>query len=89
MYMIKHDVDEACYLGDRLALMTNGPGARVAEVLVNPLPLQRTRNQLHMLPGYYPVRNHLVEFLVSRSELENKNVAVAGYPIEVRLPVQV
>jgi len=49
-------------------LMTNGPGARIAEILVNTLPKTRTRETLHQLADYYPMRNHLLDFLVRRSK---------------------
>jgi nitrate/nitrite transport system ATP-binding protein len=74
VFMITHDVDEAILLADRILLMTNGqdtgqgykPGG-MAEVVVNPLPRSRTRAQLHHLDGYYDLRNHIVDFLVSRA----------------------
>jgi nitrate/nitrite transport system ATP-binding protein len=68
VYMITHDVDEAIYLADRIGLMTNGPEARIAEIVVNPLPKQRDRNELHRHPDFYPLRNHLIDFLVTRSK---------------------
>lgn len=68
VFMITHDVDEALLLADRIVLMTNGPGARIAEILVNTLPKTRTRETLHQLPDYYPMRNHLLDFLVRRSK---------------------
>jgi nitrate/nitrite transport system ATP-binding protein len=67
-FMITHDVDEAIYLADRIFLMTNGPGAVLAEIVENPLPKDRGRVDLHRHPYYYAVRNHIVDFLVSRSK---------------------
>jgi nitrate/nitrite transport system ATP-binding protein len=74
VFMITHDVDEAILLADRILLMSNGretpaghvPG-RIAETVRNPLPPGRTRAGLHHLPGYYELRNHIVDFLVSRA----------------------
>ena len=43
--MITHDVDEAIYLADKVVLMTNGPGAVLAEIVENPLPRVRSRNE--------------------------------------------
>jgi nitrate/nitrite transport system ATP-binding protein len=47
--------------------MTNGPKAWVAEIVENTLPKERSRSELHKLPNYYPLRNHLIDFLVTRS----------------------
>jgi nitrate/nitrite transport system ATP-binding protein len=67
-FMITHDVDEAIYLADKIVLMTNGPGAVMAEVVENPLPRDRQRVEIHKHPLYYAVRNHIIDFLVSRSK---------------------
>ena len=75
VFMITHDVDEAILLADRILLMSNGnetadgyrPGG-IAEVVVNPLPRERTRTSLHHLDGYYALRNHIVDFLVTRAK---------------------
>ncbi len=75
VFMITHDVDEAILLADRILLMSNGsevdghytPGG-LAETVVNPLPRSRQRAQLHHLDGYYELRNHIVDFLVSRAK---------------------
>jgi nitrate/nitrite transport system ATP-binding protein len=68
VFMITHDVDEALLLADRILLMSNGPGARIAEIVDNPLPKPRERQQVHHDPRYYRTRNHLVDFLVNRSK---------------------
>ncbi|MET0651587.1 MAG: ABC transporter ATP-binding protein [Hyphomicrobiaceae bacterium] len=67
VFMITHDVDEALLLADKILLMTNGPKAWVAEIVENTLPKHRSRAELHKQPNYYPLRNHLIEFLVTRS----------------------
>jgi len=65
--MITHDVDEAILLADRILLMSNGPRAGIAEVVENVLPRGRTRQTIHRDPRYYALRNHLLDFLVTRS----------------------
>jgi nitrate/nitrite transport system ATP-binding protein len=67
VFMITHDVDESILLADKIVLMTNGPNAKIAEIVVNTLPRSRTRHDLHKHPHYYRIRNHLIEFLVDRS----------------------
>jgi nitrate/nitrite transport system ATP-binding protein len=74
VFMITHDVDEAILLADRILLMSNGSDAAngyvpggIAEEVVNPLPRERTRAGLHHLDGYYELRNHIVDFLVTRA----------------------
>jgi len=68
VFMITHDIDEAILLSDRILLMTNGPKATVAESVVIDIPRPRDRATIIHHPNYYPIRNHLVEFLVKRSK---------------------
>jgi nitrate/nitrite transport system ATP-binding protein len=68
VFMITHDVDEAIYLADKIVMMSNGPDAVFAEVVENPLPKDRKRNDFHKHPLYYGVRNHIIDFLVTRSK---------------------
>jgi len=68
VFMITHDVDEAILLADRILLMSNGPQARVAEIVKNTMRRDRQRATLHHDPQYYRIRNHLVDFLVARSK---------------------
>ena len=74
VFMITHDVDEAIYLADKVVLMTNGPGAVLAEIVENPLPRERARNDFHKHPLYYATRNHIIDFLVSRSRTFIKDI---------------
>ncbi|HUP96282.1 MAG TPA: ABC transporter ATP-binding protein [Burkholderiales bacterium] len=79
VFMITHDVDEAILLADKIVLMTNGPRAKIAEIVVNTMPRSRTRHDLHKHPHYYRIRNHLIEFLVDRSRAFDGTSAAAGY----------
>ena len=49
--MVTHDVDEAVLLSDRVVMMTNGPAARIGEVLEVPLPRPRERLRLRTTRG--------------------------------------
>jgi len=61
--MITHDVDEALFMSDRVVMMTNGPEARVGQVLE--LPFDRPRDRVAVLghPMYYEFRGCLIDFL--------------------------
>jgi nitrate/nitrite transport system ATP-binding protein len=79
VFMITHDVDEAIYLADRVVLMTNGPNAVFAELVENPLPKTRIRASFHRHPLYYGVRNHIIDFLVTRSKRFADHSRTSGY----------
>jgi nitrate/nitrite transport system ATP-binding protein len=64
--MITHDVDEAVLLSDRIVMMTNGPSARIGEVLDVPLARPRKRLELAASPTYLKCRQRVLEFLYER-----------------------
>jgi nitrate/nitrite transport system ATP-binding protein len=67
VFMVTHDVDEAILLSDRIALMTNGPEARLAEVVEVKLPRPRSRAAIVDEPEYARLRSRIIHFLVERS----------------------
>ncbi|MBD2431924.1 MULTISPECIES: nitrate ABC transporter ATP-binding protein [Fischerella] len=64
--MITHDIDEALFLADRLVMMTNGPAARIGEVLNIPFARPRNRRRIMEDPQYYNLRNYALDFLYRR-----------------------
>jgi nitrate/nitrite transport system ATP-binding protein len=67
--MITHDVDEAVLLSDRIIMMTNGPAARIGEILEVPLARPRRRLELAANPIYLKCRHRVLEFLHERHRL--------------------
>jgi nitrate/nitrite transport system ATP-binding protein len=61
--MVTHDIDEAILLGDRVVMMTNGPAARIGDILDIGLPRPRDRVALAADPRYAAYRQHLLKFL--------------------------
>jgi nitrate/nitrite transport system ATP-binding protein len=79
VFMVTHDVDEAILLSDRIALMTNGPDARLAEIVEVKLPRPRSRADIIDEPEYARLRSHIIHFLVERSRhLQEQAAAESG-----------
>jgi nitrate/nitrite transport system ATP-binding protein len=60
---VTHDVDEAILLADRVVMMTNGPHARIGNIMDVDIPRPRTRTALLQHPDYYAYREELLTFL--------------------------
>ena len=60
---VTHDVDEAILLADRVVMMSNGPNARIGNIMEVDLPRPRSRKALLDHPDYYAYREELLEFL--------------------------
>jgi nitrate/nitrite transport system ATP-binding protein len=71
--MVTHDVDEALFLSDRIAMMTSGPEARLGGIMEVPFPRPRLRHDVLEHPQYYELREQLIAFLE-----EHANNAVIG-----------
>ncbi|MBD1861082.1 MULTISPECIES: ABC transporter ATP-binding protein [Trichocoleus] len=61
--MITHDVDEALYMSDRIVMMTNGPAAKIGEILDVPFPHPRDRASMRNSREYFDLRNYVLNFL--------------------------
>lgn len=61
--LITHDVDEAVLLSDRIVMMSNGPAAKIGEILHVDLPRPRDRLTLADNPDYNHFRAEVLTFL--------------------------
>ena len=64
--MVTHDVDEAVLLSDRVAMMTNGPAARIGELVEIDLPKPRNRLALAHDARFMELRARVLEFLYEK-----------------------
>jgi nitrate/nitrite transport system ATP-binding protein len=64
--MVTHDVDEAVLLSERVVMMTNGPAARIGEVLEVDLARPRARLALAHDPRFMDLRAAVLEFLYEK-----------------------
>lgn len=64
--MITHDIDEALFLCDRLVMMSNGPSAKIGEILEIPFDRPRDRAVVMEDPRYIKLRNQALDFLYNR-----------------------
>lgn len=60
---VTHDVDEAILLADRVVMMSNGPNAKIGNIMKVDLPRPRSRKELLNHPDYYAYREELLDFL--------------------------
>ncbi|MFT5525913.1 MAG: nitrate/nitrite transport system ATP-binding protein [Pirellulaceae bacterium] len=85
--VITHDVDEAIYMSDRICMMTNGPRARVGQVMEIPFERPRIRSDVLEHSEYYTLRGNLVQFLEeqehAKSETEIEIIPRATIDTEV------
>ena len=70
MLFITHDVEEAIYLSDRVAVMTNRPG-RIKSIIPVPLPRPR-RYELISSPAFRSLQLEVLE------EIRSESIAVAA-----------
>jgi NitT/TauT family transport system ATP-binding protein len=71
---ITHDLDEACYLADRIIVMGANPG-RIVEVIENPVPRPRTTAQL-LSPEFLALKHRLDELIHGPADAEEEKIPV-------------
>jgi nitrate/nitrite transport system ATP-binding protein len=76
--LITHDVDEAVLLSDRIVMMTNGPAAKVGEILAIDLQRPRDRVALAAAPAYNRLRAAVLKFLHERHDAAREDPGGAG-----------
>jgi ABC-type nitrate/sulfonate/bicarbonate transport system ATPase subunit len=76
--MVTHDVDEALFLSDRVAMMTSGPEARLGGILEVPFTRPRSRQVVLEHPDYYRLREQIITFLEEQDHDGDDSVASAG-----------
>jgi nitrate ABC transporter ATP-binding subunit len=70
--MVTHDVDEAIFLSDRIAMMTPGPHAHLGAILTIPFARPRDRSRIMDDPHYYELREALLAFLSNEDKDRSK-----------------
>lgn len=65
--LVTHDVDEAVFLSDRIAVLSKRP-SRIVETIATDLPRPRDRIATPELPRYLELRHHLLEALTRSQE---------------------
>lgn len=61
--LVTHDIEEAIYLCDRIAVMSNGPAASIGKVVEVPLPRPRDRRQMLESRAYVEIKEELLHLL--------------------------
>jgi NitT/TauT family transport system ATP-binding protein len=65
--LVTHDVDEAIFLADRVAVLTHRP-ATISEVIETRLPRPRHSIETRESPEFLALRHRLLEYLLARNQ---------------------
>jgi len=87
--MVTHDVDEALFLSDRVAMMTSGPEAKVGEILEVPFSRPRDRAAVMDDAEYYRLRERLIGFLEDHAHGNRTAAAGRANPPHARDPHEI
>lgn len=68
--LVTHDVDEAVFLSDRIAVLSHRPGS-IVEIVETNMPRPRHAVETHADPRFIAVRQKLLSFLLKKPEKSN------------------
>lgn len=84
--IITHDPDEAVFMSDRICMMTNGPGAKVGEVMTIDFERPRSREEILETNEFYEYRRRLLKFLDDCEHEKDMKAQKAKEPISKKPP---
>lgn len=79
--MVTHDVDEALFVADRIALMTSGPDARLRAIVDVPFARPRDRREVMEHPLFYELRERIMVFLEDHGTVPGPAVSHGLKPV--------
>jgi NitT/TauT family transport system ATP-binding protein len=85
--IVTHDIDESVYVGDRVVVLTPGPGRVLADLPVN-LPAPRDQITTKELPEFVRLRTEVSRLVRSRTADEAGAQAGSGRPAAGAVPSQ-
>jgi NitT/TauT family transport system ATP-binding protein len=85
--LVTHDIDESVYVGDRVIVLTPGPGRILADLRVD-LPAPRDQITTKQLPEFVQLRTEVSRLIRARSNENNSSGASGPPPAAMPVPEQ-
>ena len=73
--IVTHDIEEAIFLSDKIVVMTNGPEAKIGEVIEVPIPRPRDKREIVHLKEYVEVHDRLLYLLMDAFAVRKRAAA--------------
>jgi nitrate/nitrite transport system ATP-binding protein len=73
--IVTHDIEEAIFLSDKIVVMTNGPEAKIGEIIEVPIPRPRDKREIVHLKEYVEVHDRLLYLLMDAFAVRKKVAA--------------
>lgn len=69
--MVTHDIEEAIFLSDRIAVMSNGPAAIIKEIVDVSLIRPRNKKEIVHDADYIAIHDHLLNLLIQKFSIDD------------------